>query len=83
MWRLFDTHFVLEAGEGDPENLQEILQSVVRQFYPPLFQNGLLGILQNPEEADQQMAGGVLFHYHRSFLKSQKQIFTIIWVYKG
>ena len=42
------TYFVLEAGKSDPENLEQVLQSVVRKLNPPLFENRLFRVLQDP-----------------------------------
>ena len=78
---LLSTNLVLEAGEGDPEDLEQGQEPVVRQLRPPLLQHGLLHVLEDPEEAEQQVPGRLLLQNDRTF-GLQKNTFCIIEVYQ-
>lgn len=53
------TYAVLEAGDADGEQLQQPTKLGRGHVHGPLLDQALLGVLHDPEEADEQVAAGL------------------------
>ena len=52
-------YLVLEAGHAEEEQVQQAVELGHRQVCEPLLQHHLVGVLQHPQQADQQAAAGL------------------------
>ena len=57
----------MEAGDGDSEDLEESLESAVGHLAPPELQDRAVEVLDDPEEAVQEVPRRLLLHYDGSF----------------
>ncbi len=65
------SYLVLEVGDGEEEQLEQLVESGQRHLSPPLAQDPLVDVLQHPQAADQQVPRRVRAQ-HR--LPLQKQV---------
>ena len=76
-------HLVLEAGDRDSEYFQEDLDPVVLELAPPLLQDRLVHVLEDPQEADQDVLGGLLLEDDRTFGLERKRKYNFNVVVVG
>ena len=67
-------YLVLEARDANPENLQHDLQPGAAQLAPPLFQQRLVDVLEDPDDAGQEVSGRLLLQDDRTLgLKKEEK----------
>lgn len=54
-----EPHLVLEAGDAEVEKVQQAVELRHRQVVEPLLEHQLVGVLQHPQQTDEEAAAGL------------------------